>query len=70
MHDFAHGGAQGGHLGFALGEQVFVERLDMPVMSNSDKWLTCTKAPGYALILPWTSAPAPIPKCLTDIQRV
>jgi hypothetical protein len=36
MHDFAHGGAQGGHFGFAPGEQAFVECLDMRVMPDGD----------------------------------
>jgi len=34
LQQFAHGGAQGGHFGFAPGEQTLIQGLDMRVMAG------------------------------------
>ena len=36
LHQFAHGGAQGGHLGFTPGQQALVQGLDVRVMAGRD----------------------------------
>lgn len=34
LHQFAHGGAQGGHLGFSPSQQALVQGLDVGVMAG------------------------------------
>ena len=36
LHQFTHGGTQGGHLGFASGQQTLIQRANMGVVAGGD----------------------------------